>query len=360
MSAADRMSEQFASIARELGTLREHERLMKTVRSLNLGPQEELRNMIRATAGVTDSFRRQLESSALQKTFADMQRQRELFESRFTLPEQTAKLFAEHERALAPFRHSIEQMRHPWFDIENQAGSIRALAQLQDLASSFASQLRPFSADLTEKLRGSLGDWTVPFELPQNLIDPVVRVGLYDRLGFDSTLTAFPRATFSEALSTSGVAPIPLVTEEDVDADTDDEESAQEAFAIIRRLERALRAFIASKLEELEGPKWYRRRIPPNLRAEWEDKKQRAVKAGEPPETPLIEYADFTDYVDIIVKRDNWKDVFSAHFDRPESVRESLVRLSPVRIVAMHSRLLTQEDELYLLAETTRLFRAID
>ena len=88
------------------------------------------------------------------------------------------------------------------------------------------------------------------------------------------------------------------------------------------------------------------------------EKKREAEKNGAR-EWPIIAYADFTDYLVIISKRDNWREVFEAHFGRSEDVRESLQRLQPIRIDAAHARLITQEDELLLYVETKRLMAVL-
>ena len=74
---------------------------------------------------------------------------------------------------------------------------------------------------------------------------------------------------------------------------------------------------------------------------------------------PLIDYSGFTDYKAIIERHDNWQDVFRHVFARQEDVRESFQRLFPVRICTMHSRRVTLDDQLYLVAKTKRLLRAI-
>ena len=74
---------------------------------------------------------------------------------------------------------------------------------------------------------------------------------------------------------------------------------------------------------------------------------------------PLIAYADFTDYVLVICKADNWREVFEGHFDRPESVRESFQRLHPIRLDTMHARPIGQDDELLLYVEVKRLVRVV-
>ena len=75
---------------------------------------------------------------------------------------------------------------------------------------------------------------------------------------------------------------------------------------------------------------------------------------------PLLAYADFTDYELIICRADNWREVFSQTFKRPESVRESFQRLYPIRICTMHARPITQDDELFLYVELRRLIGVIE
>ena len=92
------------------------------------------------------------------------------------------------------------------------------------------------------------------------------------------------------------------------------------------------------------GAQWPRRQLPNGRYEEWVSKKGAATRAGAP-SRPLIAYADFTDYVLIICKRDNWEQVFSPFFHRPENVRESFQRLHPIRLDTMHARPITQDDE---------------
>ncbi|TYO64484.1 hypothetical protein FXV83_21665 [Bradyrhizobium hipponense] len=75
---------------------------------------------------------------------------------------------------------------------------------------------------------------------------------------------------------------------------------------------------------------------------------------------PLIAYADFTDYIKIIERSDNWKRVFAAAFNRRESVQESFFRLFPIRISVAHARIITLDDEMYLKVEMHRLSKAIE
>ena len=69
----------------------------------------------------------------------------------------------------------------------------------------------------------------------------------------------------------------------------------------------------------------------------------------------LMKHPDFTDYVRVICKKDNWRNVFAPFFGREPSVRESFQRLYPVRLDTMHARPVTQSDELLLYVETRHL-----
>ena len=98
---------------------------------------------------------------------------------------------------------------------------------------------------------------------------------------------------------------------------------------------------------------------PDEMRKQWSDKQAKARDEGES-EQPLIAYSDFTDYVTIIVWKDNWNEVFAPVFRRKSLVQESFQRLYPIRVCTMHSRIITHDDELYLLSETLRLLNAMD
>lgn len=94
------------------------------------------------------------------------------------------------------------------------------------------------------------------------------------------------------------------------------------------------------------------------MRKVWLEKRQKALDSGEP-EHPLIAYADFTDYLPLITRADNWREVFAPIFKRVTSVQESFQRLYPIRICTMHARLIEQDDELYLHVEVRRILSAI-
>jgi len=127
-----------------------------------------------------------------------------------------------------------------------------------------------------------------------------------------------------------------------------------ESYDLLSEFERDLRHFIHQRMHEAFGPEWEKHRVPGEIYKGWREKQKKAVVAGEP-QGLLIDYADFTDYVTIITQRNNWTDVFKAHFGRAEFVRESLYRLHPIRLCVMHSRPLPRNMWLVLQTETTLL-----
>lgn len=133
---------------------------------------------------------------------------------------------------------------------------------------------------------------------------------------------------------------------------------ARAAFDRLQRFEREVRRFVDRVMRQAFGEAWIKQRTPAGMRDQWIQKRETAVARGETA-GPLIDYADFTDYKAIIERGDNWQTVFRHVFERQEDVRESFQRLFPVRICTMHARTVTREDELFLVAETTRLLRAM-
>jgi hypothetical protein len=106
------------------------------------------------------------------------------------------------------------------------------------------------------------------------------------------------------------------------------------------------------------GENWIKQRVPGEVWQKWHQKRELARERCEAL-WPLIAYADFTDYVPIITRKDNWEALFKPFFRRSQFVSESFQRLYPIRICTMHARLITQDDELYLEVELRRLLTAI-
>jgi hypothetical protein len=106
------------------------------------------------------------------------------------------------------------------------------------------------------------------------------------------------------------------------------------------------------------GDKWMKQRIPGDVLKSWKEKRDTALQKGEK-ELPLIWYADFTDYITIIVRNDNWNDFFVNTFRNKDEVKVSFQRLQPLRISTMHCRPITKHDLLMLTVEVRSILRSI-
>ena len=261
----------------------------------------------------------------------------------------------------------MEKMQAPWLDMQDRLQSVNSFIKLQSIGQALV-RTPAFDPTLTSALRADLGDWRDRIALSNRVLaDLQKRSELYRDLGFDPTLTEFPSPAFHETLDIAGVVreppPLVIMYGPPVPPSDGEEEEVQlertnMAQGWLLRLETQMRRFIDDRMKEAFGPNWPKHRLPRHLYDKWREKKARAKSAGAR-EWPLIAYADFTDYVAIICKRDNWCEVFASYFGRPEDVRESFQRLYPVRLDTMHARPITQDDELLLYVETQRLVKVV-
>jgi len=355
--------EENSSIKQIMESLSLHQELARTA----LGPMWELRQ-----AGVLDPpWRPELELA----THAI-----EAFQDRFRLPEmdEAARLVMEfRENPLsemltryAPLESSLQQamesMRTPWLDAHEAMKSMAGFAEMQGIGHALRS-MPAFDESLAASLRLELGDWRDTITWPPEIFtDLAARADFYVGLGFNAALTDFPLPAFEQSLDIAGLRrELPPLVEEYGPpvrpAEGDEEQGLARTNAAhdrLQRLERLLRKFIDEEMTRAFGTDWPKRRLPNGLYDQWHEKKRKAEQAGAE-ERPLVEYADFTDYVPVICRADNWREVFGPFFNRPESVRESFQRLHPIRLDTMHARLITQDDELLLHVEVKRLVKVI-
>ncbi|SRR6266571_4965495 len=109
------------------------------------------------------------------------------------------------------------------------------------------------------------------------------------------------------------------------------------AYDIICHLELAVRDLIEQELSSKHGKQWWKRAIPENIRKQCEERKQNKEKAGESVYHPIC-YAYVNDYKDIIVRSDNWRDVFSLIFLNKEELSVCFAWVAEVRDQVAHSR----------------------
>lgn len=334
------------------------------------GPLSDLRS-----SGLLDSFASA--STAAQQAqlmLAD-------YEARFRLPtaieakrllepfELSATAFASHHHfEKLAIERAMDEMRSPWLDMQAEGRSLIAFAELQGIGHSLAT-LTPFGDNLVDALRLGIGDWRDRITWPENVYtDLVARSEFYSGRGFNTSLTDFPAQAFEESLEIARVGdePPPLVAQYGNpiphSADDDEEEGfrrTNKAHDWLQRFEAQLRRFIDDRMTQAFGSDWPKHRLPNGLYDQWIDKKRKAEEYGGS-EFPLICYADFTDYERVICKGDNWKVVFHIYFRRQEAFREAMQRLWLPRISTMHSRPITQDDELLVFVEVKRLAKVFN
>jgi len=90
-------------------------------------------------------------------------------------------------------------------------------------------------------------------------------------------------------------------------------------YGLIREFEIEIRNFIKSKLYRNFSDSWIKRGVPKDIRKNWNSRKQDDIRHGKQAEPSLMNYADFSDYKEIILY--NWKKVFSEYFKNKETLR---------------------------------------
>ncbi len=263
----------------------------------------------------------------------------------------------------ADFISAAQSFGAAWINVDSPLSSLRAAYELNGIGNALNS-LQPFGSHLTDILRPSLGDWrnlTIP---PQIYETPLERIDFYAGQGFNLELTHFPVPAFSLILDAAKLRPksLPLTVRKHrggfaIDSEAD-ESMMGFAYDLLFTLESRMRKFISEVMVTRFGEQWFVRQVPGEMRRDWETKRSAALEHGEA-ELDLIAYADFTDYVTIICRRDNWEGVFRRVFLRKENVQEAFYRLFPVRLCTMHARPITLADLLLLIVESERLLKAI-
>lgn len=254
--------------------------------------------------------------------------------------------------------NAIKAMTTPWLDKENKMRSIRGFANLYDIGHAIRTK-SAFDPRLTTELRAKLGDWREKISWPPEIfVDPLERSIFYEERGLDPTLTAFPTDTFQQILNIAGLKEesVPSTDEENEEIGFERNNNAHDE---LQRFEADLRKFIDNKMREAFGENWIKNQVPGDIRKKWKENKETA-ETNDPAKRALIDYADFPNYEQIIVRNDNWEKVFEPIFCRKNSLQESFRRLYPIRNCVMHARPLIQDDELYLQVEIMRIQRAMD
>lgn len=116
-----------------------------------------------------------------------------------------------------------------------------------------------------------------------------------------------------------------------------------DAYDVLVQLEQSMRQAIENRLAAKVGPGWWRQRIPEQIKAACQLSQSKAASANDG--RSLIEYAYVDDYRAIILRKDNWTEVFEAIFGNAVQTDACFQWCAAARVEIAHARPLT--DRLY-------------
>jgi hypothetical protein len=264
---------------------------------------------------------------------------------------------------------SAKAIKTPWIDVAEFPRSIESLACLHSVGKALTlSPYEGLGKSAVDALFGKLQGIKIPSEA---FLDWQARLDFYRNTGFDERLTLLPEPAFTQSLNLSEIIgtnllAFPSIPKETAEPSADEEEKPFETvkqrmvstYDILLTFEIQLRDSLIAAMTDRFGPKWDIQRVPGPILNSWRRKRQEAVNRSEPVQ-PLIHYADFTDYVQIVIRKDNWNEIFSPAFCNLDDAKVSFQRLHPIRLCTMHARPITKDDFLLLLVETQRILKAL-
>ena len=236
-------------------------------------------------------------------------------------------------------------------DIMESCRASPGLSAAGEILESFRPSSELYDANRIPELLGSpslfpdLGIIQESFDLRSELPDGAVDHPNPVRIGSQRPPSVILQPTPEISLR---FVSVPIV--QSVESRAHDEQFDPIYWQTFSDFERWLRGVIEGALFELIGPNWIRQRVSQSMREEWRARQFEERALGRPA-LDAIQYAEFMDLCEIIIRRDNWRDVFRTIFQNRDDISVSFRRLNPVRRALAHSRPLSPMDILTLIAE---------
>jgi len=117
-------------------------------------------------------------------------------------------------------------------------------------------------------------------------------------------------------------------------------------YELLYHIEVGLREFIIEVLEAKVGPRWWKQRLPSDVKDHYVEGREyeKNIKWCQLiPHHPMY-YTDFPDLKKVIARRDNWREVFQSVFKREDIIVSTLGELEPIRNKIAHNRKATSDD----------------
>lgn len=190
------------------------------------------------------------------------------------------------------------------------------------------------------------GDWHTRPDLPRRFWrDPAMRRRRYREAEVDPGLIETTPAVAVEVVIESGFATgfseagtsVALLDIAGLSMQIRSSNFGVDAFRAIGAFEQALRLLIATKLEELAGPQWFKQRVDGDTRKKARDNRAAAMANGEKDKV-LIAYLDLGDLIAVLLRKDNWDGVFGHVFPNRQRLEFDLQALVASRRPTMHAR----------------------
>ena len=262
--------------------------------------------------------------------------------------------FAEIDHWHSSIAQRMAALTAPWA-MEDYIGvsvaGFARIARLHDLSTGTG----PFAPQTGEVFRQELGQ-PVLFDADQ---EPDERESAAIDAGLNPEVVAFPASVYPSVLFSAGFE-FSIEVIGDVRSDKGDESGVfdPQHASLLGQVEHRLRMTVETELRKLAGENWYRSCVPGPTWQRWRDRKDEDYRRrGD--SFRLIFYADFTDFSEIICRKDNWNGAFHRLFVSKTDLQVSLQRLSPIRKAIAHNRPLVRTDQLILFSEACRVLSAL-
>lgn len=220
------------------------------------------------------------------------------------------------------------------------------------------------AAAFDDVTQGLIGDWFSRPDLPASFWrDRRVRERHYLRADVDKGLIAAPPLVAVEILVESGLASgasdqdgtVALLEFGGVAFSIRSTQAQVDAYRAVTAFERGLRDFIARKLEESEGPSWFKRRVDGEVVLKAKLRRETALKSGEKTQQ-LIHFTELGELQNIVLRGDNWAQVFEATFINRGRFEHDMLTLMAIRRPTAHARIIDSTQ----LVEALLVMRRLD
>lgn len=243
----------------------------------------------------------------------------------------------------------------PWLDVNFASLSFEGFAVVSRLNQAVRYEA-PYNDAAREQIDCDLGD---PIQIDDDA-GPSERDEAHIQAGMNASMLAISPAAMGDVLIQTGFvvraefAPIPAT----IDGSNPGHVFHPGHNFLIITVEQNLRAAISEKMRVQYGETWIGSRVAPELVESWELRREAAVAQGERP-LELIQYSNFMELKDIVIRKQHWREVFEPIFKKKHHFETSMERLHPIRLPLAHSRPIGTAQQIHLISEAACVLKAL-